>query len=136
MQWGINSARNTIGWVAGAGDVSSVCRAVCCSQGGVYSFEGVVCGFIPTAAFEPSVNDTLVVSENLEMNVGGAMVDEGTNDEFETNALGPTNVSVFSVPIWAKCPRAPPAVEQNSDACGAGIREAIGVVDLLGGGDG
>ena len=136
MQWGINSARNTIGWVAGTGDGSSVCRAVCCSQGGVYSFEGVVCGFILTAAFEPSVNDTLVVSENLEMNVGGTMVDEGTNDKFETDTLGPADVPVFSMPIWAECPRTPPAIEQNSDACGAGIREAIGVVNLLGGGDG
>ena len=136
MQWGINSTQNTISWVAGAGDVSSVGRAVCCSQGGVYSFEGVICGFIPAAAFEPSVNDALVVSENLELNVGGAMVDEGTNDEFETDALSPADVPVFSVPIWAECPCTPPAIEQNSDAGGAGIREAIGVVDLLEGGDG
>ena len=136
MQWGINSTQNTIGWVAGTGDVSSVGGAVCCSQGSVYSFEGVICGFIPAAAFEPSINDALVVSKNLEMNVGGAMVDEGTNDEFETDALGPANVPVFSVPIWAECPHTPLAVEQDSDACGAGIREAIGVIDLLGGGDG
>ena len=96
----------------------NVSGAVCCSQGGVNVFEGVVCWFVSAAAFAPSLNDSLVVSEYLEMNIGGAGMEDGKNEEFESNTFCPSDVAVSSVPVWTEYPSTPSAIEENANTCG------------------
>ena len=91
---------------------------MCCSQGGVNAFESVVCWFVSAAAFAPSLDDSLVVSENLEMNIGGAGMEGGKNEELEADTFCPSDVTTSSMPVWAEYPSVPSAVEENADTCG------------------
>ena len=74
--------------------------ASCPSQGGVNLLEGVVCGFVVAASLAPAVDDSHVVSENLEMNIGGSGMEDGADKELKSNALGPSNVASALIPIW------------------------------------
>lgn len=46
----------------------------------MYPFEDIIGGFVAAVAFTPAVNNTLVVSENFEMNVGGTRVEESKGE--------------------------------------------------------
>lgn len=71
MHGGINPARKIIGGIFGAMYVSRVQCAVDCSQRGLNLLENVIGGFVPTLSLSLCINDTLIVPEKLEMNVGG-----------------------------------------------------------------
>ena len=63
--------------------------------------EGVVCGFVAAASLVPAINDSHVVSENLEMNIGGSGVEDGADEELKSNALSSSNVMSAPFPIWS-----------------------------------
>ena len=101
MHGGINPAQKIIGGIVGATYVSRVCCAVDHSQQGVNSLENIVGGFVPTLSLLPCIDDTLVVAEKLEMNIGGASVEESEDEKLEADALGPANVAPSVAPAWA-----------------------------------
>ena len=98
MHGGINPARKIVGGIVGAMYVSRVRCAVDHRQRGVNSLENVVGGFVPTSSLLPCINDTLVVTKKLEMNVGGASVEESEDEKLEADALGPANVTPSVAP--------------------------------------
>ena len=104
----------SISWVFSAGNVSSDDGAVCFIHEGMNAFEGVICGFIPTVSVPPALNHTSVVSENFEMNVGGARGDDVSDQEFKSNAFSPSDVPPIRVPSWVQCPGLP--LLTNDDA--------------------
>ena len=63
--------------------------------------EGVVCGFVAASSLAPAVDNSHVVSENLEMNIGGSGVEDGTDEELKSNALGPSNIVSAPILIWS-----------------------------------
>ena len=88
------------------------------SQGRLYVLENIVGGSVAAAAFAPSFNDSLIVSENLEMKVGGTIVEDSSYEELETNAFGPSDVTVAVVPARLKYPGPPVSIEINTDPGG------------------
>ena len=93
MQGGIYSARKRVGRIVFAADVFGMDCAMCRHQGRMNALEDVVGGSVVTSTFRPPINDTLVVSENLDMNVGGAGVQDGEDEQLKTDTLGPANVT-------------------------------------------
>ena len=100
MHGRINPVQKIVGGIVGATYVSRVCCAVDRSQHGVNSLENVVGGFVLTSSLSPCIDDTLVVAEKLEMNVGGASVEESEDEKLEADALGPANVMPSVAPAW------------------------------------
>jgi hypothetical protein len=116
IQRGVYSARKRVGGVVGAGNVLGVDCAPVLSQGGLNAFEDFVGGAVATAAPSPGLDDALVVSENLEMKVGGTGVECGEYQELESDTFSPTDVAPSSLPRGGKLPCAPEAVERDTDA--------------------
>ena len=92
MQGGIYSVQKRVGGIVFAADVSSMDCAMCRCQGRMNALEEVIGGSVATSTFRPPIDDTLVVSENLDMDVGGAKVQDGEDEQLETDALSPANV--------------------------------------------
>jgi len=81
-------------------DVASKNRARGIGKEPMNTSEDIVAGPIPAAPFPPTLDDTPVVTENLESNSGGLSVEDGPNEHLEPDALGPTNIPVVVVPSW------------------------------------
>jgi hypothetical protein len=60
----------------------------------VDSAEYGVGGSVPTMAFPPALGDSLIVTVDLEMCAWCFGCGEHSKEEFETNCLCPTNVTV------------------------------------------
>ena len=89
---GIYSVRKRVGRIVFAADVSSMDCTMCRCQGRMNALEDVIGGSVATSTFRPPIDDTLVVSENLDMDVRGAKVQDGEDEQLETDALSPANV--------------------------------------------
>lgn len=83
---------------------------VYCSQSGIHLFEDIVGGFVLTAPFVPAFDNSLVVSEYLEMNVGGAIMEESKDEEFKTDTFNPPNVIPASIPALLEKPSMPASI--------------------------
>jgi len=80
------------------------------------ALEDLVASSVAAAPLPPSFNNTLVVSEDLEMNSGGLSIEDGANEELKTNAFCPADVSSIMVPAWDEFPRSPGAFDDDPDA--------------------
>jgi hypothetical protein len=118
MQGGVYSARKPVCGVCGTRNVTGVGCAACLSQGGVYALECIVCRFVPATAVSPALDDALVVSGYLEMNVGGAGVEESADEQFETDSFCPANVPAPTTPSWAEGPCPPAAADGYANSEG------------------
>jgi hypothetical protein len=57
----------------------------------------------------------VIVSVNLEINARATELDDHEDEEFETNALCPADVSSVSFPTWDELPSTPSPIDENAD---------------------
>jgi hypothetical protein len=109
--------RRSVGWVAGALDVTGMGGDRSLVKEAHETFEYVVDGNVPAAAFPPTLNDTRVVTPKSDVRAESEYVENISACEFKANRFGPPDVpGILCVPVpsWEKlecCPEIP-----NDDA--------------------
>lgn len=103
----------------------------------MYSLEYIVDFSVPAATICPCLDDPDIVSENLEMKVGGAGGENCLNEQLESDALGPAKVAPIPLPSRFEVPSVPSVADRDANTHGGTcIRESPEVEDGLESGNG
>jgi hypothetical protein len=71
---------------------------------------------IPTSPLPPILNDSLVVSEDPEIEAWLAGRTERASKKLKANGLSPSNVPAICLLAWDKAPSSPFTANNNADA--------------------
>ena len=112
----IFTPRGAVCWVFFAGNISCVEMDIFCFCEGMNVLEDFVCGLVLASGLPPTLDDTSVVTEDLEVSVSGSRWGESEDEDPEANCLCPANFPAISFPTWEKSPSSPPAPDCDPNA--------------------